>query len=39
MNIKHDKNNEVIDDDVEDPKYAKENLELDKLLLTLIMVI
>jgi len=37
MNIKHDKNNEVIDDDVEDPKYAKENLELDKLLLTLIM--
>jgi len=39
MNINRDKNNEIIDEDVEDPKYAKEDLELDKLLLTLIMVI
>jgi WD40 repeat protein len=37
MNINRDKNNEIIDEDVEDPKYAKEDLELDKLLLTLIM--
>ena len=38
MNIKRDKNNDIIDDDVEDSKYAKEDLEIDKLLLTLIMV-
>jgi len=38
LNIKRDKNNDIIDDDVEDSKYAKEDLEIDKLLLTLIMV-
>jgi len=37
VNIKRDKNNDIIDDDVEDSKYAKEDLEIDKLLLTLIM--
>ncbi|OUM69702.1 hypothetical protein PIROE2DRAFT_2337, partial [Piromyces sp. E2] len=37
INIKRDQNNDIIDDDVEDTKYAREDLELDKLLLTLIM--
>jgi len=37
VNIKRDQNNDAIDDDVEDSKYAKEDLEIDKLLLTLIM--
>ncbi|ORX76493.1 WD40 repeat-like protein [Anaeromyces robustus] len=37
MNIKKEQNDDIIDDDVEDSKYAKEDLEIDKLLLTLIM--
>ncbi|ORX33707.1 WD40 repeat-like protein [Piromyces finnis] len=37
MNINRNQNNDIINDDVEDSKYAKEDLELDKLLLTLIM--